>query len=246
MQIKPYSSFDELSLEAAQFIYAKIKTQIKETASFNLGLATGQSTKEIYKHLVNLLDISHLNLSDFHTVNLGEYYPIDQSDENSFFQEVFHGFWGPLNDGNQTFDFANGHILNTEEANLENECSNFEKLLKDIGGIDIQIMEMGIDGQIGFNEPGSEGKSRTRKVELSAKTIEKLSKTMKTVPKSALTMGIGTILESKEVVLLATGHDKQKVFDKLIALKEPTTDIPASFLINHPLVTVFTDLSKEV
>ncbi|PIZ65938.1 glucosamine-6-phosphate deaminase, partial [Candidatus Roizmanbacteria bacterium CG_4_10_14_0_2_um_filter_36_9] len=65
-------------------------------------------------------------------------------------------------------------------------------------------------------------------------------------PTSALTMGIGTILEAKEIVLLATGRGKQKVFDKLIALKEPTTDIPASFLINHPLVTVFTDLSKEV
>ncbi|MDP4011617.1 MAG: glucosamine-6-phosphate deaminase, partial [Candidatus Roizmanbacteria bacterium] len=90
LQTKNYSSNHDLSLEAAQYIYGVMKVKILETGKFNLGVATGNSPKELYKHLIRLLSVSHLNLSELHTINLDEYYPISQTADQSFFQEMFH------------------------------------------------------------------------------------------------------------------------------------------------------------
>jgi len=242
LNIKNYSSYHDLSLETAQYIYGKIKSQLLKTGKFNLGLATGNSPKDTYKHLIHLLSVSHLDLSNLHTFNLDEFYPLSQTADQSFFQEMFHGFWLPLNEGNNTFNFTHGHILNGEKNDSE-ECDRYEKLIKELGGIDLQILGLGPNGHIGFNEPGSEATSRTRKITITKSSKIALEKTYGTIPEYGLTMGIGTILEAREIVLIATGKSKKEVFQKLIKLEKPTADIPASFLLNHPNTTIFTDFN---
>ncbi|PIZ62487.1 glucosamine-6-phosphate deaminase [Candidatus Roizmanbacteria bacterium CG_4_10_14_0_2_um_filter_39_13] len=241
LNIKNYSSYHDLSLEAAQYIYGKIKPQIRDTGTYNLGLATGNSPKEMYTHLLRLLSVSHLDLSNFHTFNLDEFYPVLQTEDRSFFQEMFHEFWQPLYDGNQTFNFAHGHILNGEKNDIE-ECTRYEKLIKELGRIDLQILGLGPNGHIGFNEPDSEVTSRTRKITIAKSSKIALEKTYGTIPEFGITMGIGTILEAREIVLIATGKSKKEVFQKLIKLEKPTPEIPASFLLNHPNTSVHTDL----
>jgi len=241
LSIKKYASYHNLSLEAAQYVYGKIKQQILDTGKFNLGLATGNSPKEMYKHLIRLLSVSHLDLSNLHTFNLDEFYPLSQTADQSFFQEMFHEFWQPLYDGNQTFNFAHGHILNGEKNDIE-ECTRYEKLIKELGRIDLQILGLGPNGHIGFNEPDSEVTSRTRKITIAKSSKIALEKTYGTIPEFGITMGIGTILEAREIVLIATGKSKKEVFQKLIKLEKPTPEIPASFLLNHPNTSVHTDL----
>jgi len=241
LPVKNFSSNKNLSLEAAQYVYGKIKEQIREKGKFNLGLATGNSPKKLYKHLLRLLKVSHLDLSQFHTINLDEFYPISQTDDHSFFQEMFHTFWLPLNEANSTFHFDHGHILNGEKEAGE-ECVRYEKLIQELGGIDLQILGLGSNGHIGFNEPGSTVDSRTRKTTLTKESCDALAKTYKETAAYGLTLGIGTILEAKEIVLLATGETKKKIFQKLQKLEKPTADIPASFLLNHSNTIVFTDL----
>lgn len=242
LSIKKYASYHNLSLEAAQYIYGKIKTQLLDTGKFNLGLATGNSPKEMYKHLIRLLSVSHLDLSNFHTFNLDEFYPVLQTEDQSFFQEMFHEFWQPLNEGNSSFNFAHGHILNGEKSDAE-ECERYENLIKELGGIDLQVLGLGPNGHIGFNEPGSSIDSRTRKITITKSSETALKKTYGTIPEYGLTMGIGTILEAREIVLIVTGESKKEVFQKLIKLEKPTADIPASFLLTHPNTIVFTDLT---
>ncbi len=241
LQTKNYSSYHDLSLETAQYIYEKMKSQLLGSGKFNLGLATGNSPKETYKHLIHLLSVSHLDLSNLHTFNLDEFYPLSQTANQSFFQEMFHEFWQPLYDGNHSFNLAHGHILNGEKNDVE-ECTLYEKLIKELGGIDLQVLGLGPNGHIGFNEPGSEVTSRTRKITITKSSETALKKTYGTIPEYGLTMGIGTILEAREIVLIATGESKKEIFQKLIKLEKPTLEIPASFLLTHSNTAVFTDL----
>lgn len=241
--IKQYSSYNELSLETADFIYRKIKRRITDTGAFNLGLATGNSPKGTYAELIKLLRESKLDLSQLHTFNLDEYYPIASSDKNCFYQEMVREFWEPLHRANNTFNIANGHIPNGETKDGDTECQKYEILIKEHGGIDLQILGLGPNGHIGFNEPGSAGDSRTRKITITPESKKALKKTYgKNVPDFGLTMGIGTILEASEIILIVTGESKKEIFQELMTLKKPTPEIPASFLIIHPNTTIYSTL----
>lgn len=237
-----YDSHDNLSLAVAE----KIKTQIVLHDKFNLGLATGSSAKGVYKELIFQLSGSSIDLKNFHTFNLDEYYPIKQDDPHSYYQEMKDCFWDPLHNANNSFPLKNGHILNGEAKDANKECKKYEELIDDRGGINIQILGLGINGHIAFNEPGSESKSRTRKIEIAESTRQANSKyfndDIEKVPKFGLTMGISTILEAKKIYLIATGEAKIPIFSKLMKLAHPTTEIPASFLLAHHDLTIFTDL----
>src|SRR3989344_1172479 len=208
LNINQYSSYDKLSLKSAQFVFEKIQKQIIATGKCNLGLATGKSPKGMYKALIDLLSKSKLDLSNFHTFNLDEYFPIWQNHKNSYFQEMYNSFWKPLHALNPTFEIPNGHILNGETRTPDLECRIYEKMIQKRGGIDIQVLGLGINGHIGFNEPGSEGASRTRVVDLTTATRETnmvcFDNDPEKVPAQGLTMGIGTILEARDIVLIAT------------------------------------------
>ncbi len=246
MNIKHFTNHDESSAHVAQYIFDRIQTKIGESGTFVLGLATGASPKLMYQNLVRLLGESELDLSGLHTFNLDEYYPIRQSHPNSYFQEMYRSFWKPLNELNPTFEIPNGHILNGENPKPEFECRIYEKMIEKAGGIDFQVLGLGVNGHIGFNEPGSSGTSRTRMIDLTPETREAnkiyFGNDLEKVPTNGLTMGIGTILESKEIVMIVTGEKKRDLFQKLEQRDTPTEEIPASFLLNHPNTTFYSDL----
>ncbi|HRN70606.1 MAG TPA: glucosamine-6-phosphate deaminase, partial [Candidatus Woesebacteria bacterium] len=207
-----YDSYDSMSRAVAE----KIKTHIILQPKFNLGLATGSSAKGVYKELIFQLSGSSIDLSNLHTFNLDEYYPIKQTDLHSYYQEMKDCFWDPLQNANTSFNPKHGHMLNGEAKNASLECKNYEELIFHSGGIDIQILGLGVNGHIAFNEPGSDSKSRTRKIEIAEATRESNSKyfgdDIQKVPQFGLTMGIGTILESKKIYLIVTGDAKISVF----------------------------------
>lgn len=237
-----YDNLETLSKSVAE----RIKTQIVLHSKFNLGLATGSSAKGVYKELIFMLSGSTIDLSEMNTFNLDEYYPINQDDPQSYFQEMKDCFWEPLHNANHSFSMKNGHILNGEAKDPVKQCKEYEELIEAKGGIDIQILGLGVNGHIAFNEPGSAGSSRTRKVEIAEETKKANSKYFgddkKKVPEYGLTMGIGTILEAKKIYLIVTGLTKIPVFTQLMKLAHPTPDIPASFLLAHHDLTIFTDL----
>lgn len=242
-QIKYFSTYDNLSIAAANYVFDKIYSNIKSVGNFTLGLATGNSPRGTYLQLIQLLGNNNLDLSNLNTVNLDEFYPISQQNKYSFYQEMLNGFYIPLNHGNKTFQIQNGHILDGDTKNTEIECQNYENLIEKLGGINLQILGLGPNGHIGFNEPGSPGDSRTRKIKLTLDSKIALAKNYVKVPDYGLTVGIETILEAKEILLIVTGNAKTDIYDKLLKLKDPNPDIPASWLLKHPHTTIFTDLN---
>ncbi len=237
-----FSSYDTLSRTVAE----KIKTQIILHRALNIGLATGSSPKGVYKELIFQLSGSSIDLSLLNTFNLDEYYPIAQDDPHSYYQEMSTSFWGPLHNANHSFNLKNVHILNGEAKDPEKECRTYEELIYEKGGIQIQILGLGVNGHIAFNEPGSTSKTKTRKIKIDESTRQSNSRffgdDIKKVPQYALTMGISTILEAQKIFLIATGEAKLPILKKLMRMSHPTKDIPASFLLAHHDLTIFTDL----
>jgi len=138
---------------------------------------------------------------------------------------------------------SNTRVPEGEAKDVETSCRSYEDDIKRAGGIDLQLLGIGGNGHIAFNEPGSEGSSRTRAVDLTASTIKANSRFFEDaseVPRQAVTMGIGTILQVKRIVLLATGENKKDAVVK--SIKGPVSaDVPASFLQNHPDCTFILD-----
>ena len=248
MNTLTFPTHEELSQKVAELVFESIQKKLGEQGTFILGMATGASPKRMYSVLVELLGSSKLDLSRLHTFNLDEYYPIKQSHPKSYFQEMYTRFWKPLHEKNPTFEIPNGHILSGECGNPNLECRIYEHMIKSLGGIDLQILGLGTNGHIGFNEPGSPADSRTHVIDLAIESREAnkiyFDGDLDKVPAQGLTMGIETILEAKEVILMVTGNGKEDVFDKLTHLSSPTSKIPASFLLNHPCARIFTDIPK--
>ena len=245
-QIRIFDSHEELSVSAADEIVRLVKEGIVTKNKYNLGLAAGSSPKKTYEHIIQHLSGEALDLTNLHTFNLDEYYPIKREDPHSFYQEMVKVFWQPLHMVNTTFDISHGFILNGEATEADGECKQYEHLIKKSGGIDLQIVGLGVNGHIAFNEPGSAADSRTRKIEIAEGTRQANMKSFAgdeaNMPQFGLTMGIGTILESKKIFLIVSGESKRPIYEKLLQIPEPSPSIPASFLLQHPDVTVFTEL----
>jgi glucosamine-6-phosphate deaminase len=246
LPVNSFSTYDQLSQSAAEQVCRRLSHGLLQNDHFSLGLSSGSTPVGMYTHLIRMMKEDSLDLSNLYTFNLDEYYPISQTHPRSYRTEMNRIFWEPLHKANSTFLLDHAHILNGEAPNAEKECSDYEDLIKEHGGIDLQILGLGVNGHIAFNEPGSSGDTRTRKIQINEETIKVNSRFFQgnedRVPTEALTLGIGTILESKEIFLLVHGDEKEKIFEKLITLEEPTPEIPASFLLTHPQVTIFSDL----
>jgi glucosamine-6-phosphate deaminase len=155
-------------------------------------------------------------------------------------------FWDPLSQINPSFNkYQQAIIPDGSAKNVEEECKRYEKAIADLGGIDLQIVGIGTNGHIGFNEPGSPGDSKTRLVNLAEETIQvnkaHFGGDAAKVPVQAFTMGIGTIMSAREIVLIAAGKSKAPIMAQMQKLEEPTIDIPASFLIKHSNCSFFAD-----
>jgi glucosamine-6-phosphate deaminase len=198
-----------------------------------LGLATGSTPVGLYRELIRLHREDGLDFSRVVTFNLDEYHPLPKEDPHSYFRWMHETFFNHIN-----IKWENVHIPDgTLEADeVEAFCADYERKIKDAGGIDVQILGIGRTGHIGFNEPGSPSNSRTRMVTLDSITRRDAAAGFfgeENVPAQAITMGVASILDARQVFLMAFGEHKAKVLRKA-AEEPPTEGVSASFLQTHP------------
>ncbi len=203
-----------------------------------LGLASGRTMEPVYDELVRMHRDEELDFSRCRTFNLDEYIGLAANDPRSFHYFMRRRFFDHVNiQSNHT------HLPDGMAPDLEAECENYEKLIAANGGIALQLLGIGLNGHIGFNEPQSALDSRTLVQELSPLTRTQNASffpSLEEVPRRAITMGIGTILDTRRCVLLATGVGKAKIVSK--AIEGPlTTAIAASALQLHPNCTIVLD-----
>lgn len=223
-------------MSAATAIY--IKKAILANPSLVLGLATGSTPLGTYQELVRLHRKANLNFSGVTTFNLDEYIGLAADHPQSYRFFMDQNLFGKIN-----LLPKNIYIPNGMAQDLEEHCRWYEQQIKRHGGIDLQILGIGRDGHIGFNEPGSPFDSRTRVVNLDEITIQDNARffdSSKQVPHQAITMGLATIMEAREILFLANGTHKAKIVAR--ALQGPVTPkVPASFLQKHPRLTAILD-----
>ncbi|MDD5449307.1 MAG: glucosamine-6-phosphate deaminase [Candidatus Omnitrophica bacterium] len=225
---------DEMSRAAAQ-IFAQ---RIRKKPNIVLGLATGGTPVKMYKELIRMCKEENLDFSKVITYNLDEYLGLSGDHDQSYRYFMNENLFNHIN-----INKANTHVLNGKAKDPAAECKAYEEAIKKAGGIDIQLLGIGGNGHIAFNEPGSPKNSRTRIVDLTEKTIQDNARffaSVNDVPKQALSMGNGTILEAKEIVLIADKASKADAIAK--SIEGPATEqVPASLLQSHKNVTFVVD-----
>lgn len=235
MVIYKVKTYRDMSRKAANIITAQV---ILKPASV-LGLATGSTPVGTYELLGEYCENGDVDFSNVKTVNLDEYYGLDANDEQSYRYFMNKHLFEKIN-----IDIRNTHVPDGKAENVDDECRRYEQLISSLGGIDLQLLGIGHNGHIGFNEPGEAFPVKTHCVELNERTIKANSRFFKSideVPRKAITMGIGTIMKSKRVLLLASGEDKKEILEK--ALFGPITpSVPASILQLHNNLTVVTSI----
>ncbi|MCS7224616.1 MAG: glucosamine-6-phosphate deaminase [Armatimonadetes bacterium] len=216
----------------------EIARLIRRKPNCVLGLATGSTPIPCYKELIRLHQKEGLDFSRVTTFNLDEYYPIDPRHEQSYRYFMNVNLFDHLN-----IDKARTFVPDGMAPDPYDHCKWYEEQIKLAGGIDLQILGIGHNGHIAFNEPGSSLASRTRVKTLTEETIRANSRFFERpedVPRYAITMGIGTILEARKIVLLATGAGKAEAIRR--SIEGPVTSMcPASALQLHPRVTYLID-----
>ena len=233
-RIEKVKDYSVLSKKAAMIIAAEI-TQREHPV---LGLATGSTPIGAYQVLRELYREGRLDFSAVRTVNLDEYRGLSPEDSHSYRyfmnQELFHH----INIDMEKTKVPNGLLTDANKA-----CAEYEEHIRKLGGIHLQILGLGHDGHIGFNEPGDFFPNETHCVKLTEETIEanqRFFSSKEAVPKEAYTMGIGTIMKAKKILLMVSGKDKADILQKV--LEGPVTPlIPASILQFHPHVHVLAD-----
>lgn len=225
--------------EAAAGLVARIiARELRANPHLVLGLATGKTMERVYRQLVHMHQTEHLDFSLCRTFNLDEYVGLFPSDPNSYRHYMNHHLFRHVN-----IDLRNTHLPNGLAADLEAECRRYEELIQRAGGIDLQLLGIGRAGHIGFNEPLSALRSRTRVKALTPTTIKQNAPLFggeDKVPRRAITMGVGTIIEARRCLLLATGESKAEVVAR--AVEGPITSmVTATALQLHPRCTVIVD-----
>jgi len=226
---------EEISRQAAQLI----ASAVRKKPALTLGLATGSTMVGVYKHLVGLHQQGSLDFSRVVTFNLDEYLGLPATHPRSFHHFMRENLFAHVN-----VDPSNVHIPDgTIRGNYEDYCASYEDAIRMAGGIDLQLLGIGRNGHIGFNEPTSSIGSRTRLKVLSQETMDDNSKSFapgEESPRCAITMGIGTILEARKILLLAAGKSKSAAVAK--SIEGPITSaVSASALQLHPDVTFIID-----
>ena len=234
MEVIIKSNYEEMSRTSAQII----AREIKKKHDLVLGLATGDTPLGTYNELVRLHKEEGLDFSKVKTFNLDEYISLAPLNKNSYNHFMWENLFKHVNINSENVYVPQGNIDDPEEF-----CLWYEKKIEEAGGIDLQVLGIGGDGHIAFNEPGSSFASRTRVKALVEQTIEDNSRFFdkeEDVPRFAITMGVGTILDAKKIILIANGKKKAAVCAEFI--EGPiTSQITASALQLHTLATVVLD-----
>ncbi|MBZ4645461.1 MAG: glucosamine-6-phosphate isomerase [Clostridia bacterium] len=227
-------NYDEMSNIAADMVIS----QVRQKPDSVLGLATGSTPIGMYKKLIQMYKAGQADFSQVKTFNLDEYYKIDKDNPQSYNYYMHENFFKHVNINPQ-----NIHIPNGSAENAKEECSNYDKMIEQSGGIDLQVLGIGVNGHIGFNEPATELNSKTHLTRLSIDTIRANARffdSIDQVPTQAITVGMATILKAKKIILLISGKNKAEIMGKILNGKI-TTNIPASLLQLHPDTTIIVD-----
>lgn len=234
MRIYRANNYQELSRKAANIISAQVI--IKPNCV--LGLATGSSPIGTYKQLIEWYNKGDLDFSEVKTVNLDEYRGLGKESDQSYVYFMHHNLFDHINIKPENINIPDG-----KNQDAVAECARYDKVIEDVGGIDIQLLGIGRNGHIGFNEPGSAFEKNTHCVDLTESTIEankRFFASIDEVPRQAYTMGIRSIMHAKQVLLIAAGEDKAEAIYK--SFWGPVTpEVPASVLQLHPNVVLVAD-----
>jgi len=223
---------------AADWVSRVIAAELRARPETVLGLATGSTVESVYARLVQMCRGERLDFSRCRTFNLDEYVGLSGSDPNSYRHYMNQHLFSKVN-----IDLRNTHLPDGTAADLAAECEKYERLIAGVGGIDLQLLGIGLTGHLGFNEPLSAFRSRTRVKALSPLTLVQnapLFSKPDAMPRRAITMGVGTILDCRHCLLLATGADKAEIVAQ--AVEGPMTSmISATALQLHPRCVVVLD-----
>ncbi len=234
MEVIVCKDYSELSKTAAEYI----AREVNGNPSCVLGLATGSTPIGTYQELVKKCNDGALDFSDVTTFNLDEYYPISPDNSQSYRYFMNDNLFTKIN-----VNLSKTHVLSGECEDITQECENFESMIKEAGGIDLQLLGIGENGHIGFNEPDEYLHLKTHLTDLTDNTIEvnaRFFESIDEVPKKAITMGIGTIFSARKIVILASGVKKHNIVTKLLEGNVSTSN-PASILHMHGNVVLICD-----
>ena len=234
MRIYKAKDYNEMSRKAANIISAQII--MKPDAV--LGLATGSSPIGTYKQLIDWYNKGDLDFSEIRSVNLDEYKGLDASNPQSYAYFMRHNLFDSVN-----IKLENTNIPNGLETDIEKECTRYNNIIKSLGGIDLQLLGIGNNGHIGFNEPGEAFEKETHCVKLTENTIQanaRFFSSIDEVPTHAYSTGIKNIMQARSILLIASGEAKaEAMYQALFGPITPT--VPASILQLHNNISIVAD-----
>lgn len=234
MRIIVCENYEEVSKKAAQMILSQVTLKPNSV----LGLATGSTPMGMYENLVELNKSGDIDFSEVRTFNLDEYYNLPKNNDQSYHYFMHKNLFNHIN-----IKPSNIHIPNGMADDINSECERYDSLIKESGGVDIQVLGIGNNAHIGFNEPTINFEKGTHLVELEDSTIKANSRffdNIEDVPKKAITMGVGSIFKSKKIMLIATGENKaEAIYNTVYGKVVP--EVPASILQFHNDIVLILD-----
>ena len=243
--VRIYGSRVEGEKAVAARIAEVIREKTAERGRAVLGLATGGSVEGIYAELVRMHREEGLSFEKVISFNLDEYLGLPPQDLQSYRYFMERHLFGKVDISRENTHLPEGGLASDDK--IAEHCREYEEKIREAGGIDLQLLGIGRTGHIGFNEPGSSRNSRTRRVRLDELTRQDTVcnfGSLEKVPAEAITMGVGTILEAREILLVAWGEKKAGILNQ--ALRGTVCEqVPASFLQTHPAVSCFLDTSSS-
>lgn len=234
MRVVTVKDYKAMSKKAALIVASQIILK-KDSV---LGLATGSTPKGMYKELIKMYQDDKLDFSNVKTFNLDEYIGLSKNHPQSYNYYMNKNFFNFIN-----IQEKNIHLLDGKNDDIKKECSEYDMKIERSGGIDLQVLGIGANGHIGFNEPRKRLFIKTHQINLSQKTISDNSRFFNSqdeVPSKAITVGISTILKSKRILLLASGENKAEAIKETIS-GYVSTQVPSSLLQTHPEVIIIID-----
>ena len=234
MRIVETKDYDDMSRKAANIISAQVILKPDSV----LGLATGSSPIGTYDQLVDWYDKGDLDFSQVRSVNLDEYRGLDRENDQSYYYFMHKHLFDRVN-----INADNTNVPDGTEPDAEKECKRYEELIRSYGGVDLQLLGLGHNGHIGFNEPAASFAPETHCVDLTESTIEankRFFASADDVPRQAYTMGIGTIMRARKILVVVSGEDKAEIVAKAF-FGEVIPEVPASILQFHSDVTIVAD-----
>lgn len=233
---------DEMARMVAQRIAAIIRERTATGAPTVLGLATGSTPIGVYRELIRLHQQEALSFQNVITFNLDEYYPMPADSVHAYHRYMWENLFSHIDINSANVHLPPGMVA---RDGVEQACRTYEQQIVAAGGIDFQILGIGKTGHIGFNEPGSGERSRTRLIHLDNVTRKDAAADFfgeANVPHEAITMGVATILEAREIVILATGEHKSMIVQRAVE-GEIDREVAATFLQRHPNTTFYVDMA---